>query len=191
MLNEWLLALARWLDTHEWSTGLHESLYVYAWVETTHVLTLMLFLGMLIAIDLRMLGVGFTNIPASTMAARLDKPMMIGFAVMLVTGFILFYAIPVRTTQSVWFRIKVVLLIAAGVNAWLFRGKMRASVGDWDTSPRPPKRIRVGAGLSLGLWAGVVLCGRAIAYDWFDCYREMPRWIYWAAGCADELAALE
>ena len=143
MLNEWLLALARWLDTHEWSTGLHESLYVYAWVETTHVLALMLFLGMLIAIDLRMLGVGFTNIPASTMAARLDKPMMIGFAVMLVTGFILFYAIPVRTTQSVWFRIKVVLLIAAGVNAWLFRGKMRASVGDWDTSPRPPKRIRV------------------------------------------------
>jgi len=123
LLNEWLLALARWLDTHEWSTGLHESLYVYAWVETTHVLALMLFLGMLMAIDLRMLGVGFTNIPASTMAARLDKPMMIGFAVMLVTGFILFYAIPVRTTQSVWFRIKVVLLIAAGVNAWLFRAR--------------------------------------------------------------------
>ena len=29
MLNEWLLALARWLDTHEWSTALHESLYMY------------------------------------------------------------------------------------------------------------------------------------------------------------------
>ena len=45
MLNELLLALARWLDTHAWSTALHESYYMYAWIETTHVLTIMVFLG--------------------------------------------------------------------------------------------------------------------------------------------------
>ena len=114
MLNELLLTFAQWLDTHQWSTDIHESIYMYSWIEATHVLTLMIFLGMLCVIDLRMLGAIFPNVPASKIAERLDKPMIIGFVVMLITGFLLFYAIPVRSTQSIWFRIKVVLLILAG-----------------------------------------------------------------------------
>ena len=191
MLNEWLLALARWLDTHAWSTGLHESLYMYAWIESTHVLTLAVFLGMLIVIDLRMLGVLFMDVPASVIARRLDLPMMIGFVVMLVTGFVLYYAIPVRTTQSIWFRIKVVFLIAAGVNAFLFRARMQDSSASWDLAPRPPRNIRIGAALSLTFWTVVVICGRAIAYDWFDCRKLDGAFMYWAAGCVDELAPLE
>ena len=95
ILNEILLNLARWLDAQTWSTDLHESLYMYAWIESTHVLTLMVFLGMLFVIDLRMLGLAFMNVPASTLAEKLDRPMMIGFAVMVITGFILY--IPANT----------------------------------------------------------------------------------------------
>ena len=191
MLNELLLNLARWLDSQSWSTAIHESIYLYAWIETTHVVTLMVFLGMLFVIDLRMLGAIFPKVPASIIAQRLDKPMMIGFAMMLITGFLLYYAIPVRTTQSLWFRIKVVLLIVAGINAFLFRAKMQASSSSWDLDPIPPKRIRVGAMLSLVLWAGVVITGRTIAYDWFDCHKQLPYAMYWAAGCVDEMAALQ
>ena len=191
ILNELLLDLARWLDSQTWSTQLHESYYMYAWVESTHVLTLMVFLGMLFVIDLRMLGVAFPNVPASTVSERLDKPMMIGFIVMVITGFILYYAIPVRSTQSIWFRIKVVLLIAAGINALLFRRQMQASDKSWDLDPKPPKRIRRGAMLSLAFWSGVVVTGRTIAYDWYDCHKELPYFMYWAAGCVDEMAALD
>ena len=191
MLNELLLNLARWLDSQSWSTAIHESIYLYAWIETTHVITLMVFLGMLFVIDLRMLGAIFPKVPASIIAQRLDKPMMIGFAMMLITGFLLYYAIPVRTTQSLWFRIKVVLLIVAGINAFLFRAKMQASSSSWDLDPIPPKRIRVGAMLSLVLWAGVVITGRTIAYDWFDCHKQLPYAMDWAAGCVDEMAALQ
>jgi hypothetical protein len=189
VLNEWLLDLARWLDAQAWSTGIHESLYLYAWIETTHVLTLTVFLGMLFVIDLRMLGLAFGDVPASTIAARLNTPMMIGFTVMMVTGLLLYYAIPVRTTQSIWFRLKVVLLAAAAVNAFLFRSRMAASVATWDVDRLPPRRIRIGAGLSLALWAGVVITGRTIAYDWYDCHRELSYFTYWLAGCVDELAA--
>ncbi|MFU8814731.1 MAG: DUF6644 family protein [Pseudomonadales bacterium] len=188
MLNELLLDLARWLNAMPWSTGLHESYYMYPWIETTHVLALMVFLGMLCVIDLRMLGLIFTNLPASKVAERLDKPMMIGFAVMVITGFILYFAIPVRTTQSVWFRIKVVLLIAAGINALIVRSRIKAAKGSWDNDPRPPRGIRVGAAVSLGLWAGVVVTGRSIAYDWYDCHKQLPEFMYWLAGCVDELA---
>ena len=188
-MNELLLTFARWLDSQAASTSIHESYYLYNWVETTHVLTLTLFLGMLIVIDLRMLGWAFSGVSAATLAERLDRPMLLGFVVMVVTGLVLFYAIPVRTTQSVWFRIKVLLLILAGINAWLFRRAMQRSVASWATDPRPPPRIRLGAALSLGLWSGVILTGRLIAYDWFDCHKALSPWLYRVAGCVDELAA--
>lgn len=183
MLNEWLLRLAQFLAAQEWSVGLHESIYAYAWIETTHVLTLAVFLGLLFIIDLRMLGVLFPEVSAADLAARLDKPMILGFVVMVITGFILYYAIPVRTTQSIWFRIKVVLLIAAGINAWLFRRRMLASVHTWAKDALPPMEIRRGALRSLVFWAGVVFAGRAIAYDWYDCHKPLSGLLQWAAGC--------
>jgi len=191
MLNELLFKFASWLDAFQSSTDLHESLYMYAWVEGTHVLTLMLFLGMLLVIDLRLLGAAFTNIPASKIVERLDKPMMIGFVVMIISGMLLFYAIPVRSAQSIWFRIKVVLLITAGINAFLIRQRTKSSDMSWDNDPIPPKRIRIGAALSLGLWFLVIGAGRSMAYDWWDCHKEMPYFMYWAAGCVNELAEFE
>ncbi len=189
-MNELLLSLARWVDAHDWSTQIHESIYLYSWIEGTHVLTLTLFLGMLVIIDLRMIGKTFTHIPADKLAARLNRPMFIGFVVMVISGSLLYYAIPVRTTQSIWFRIKVVLLITAGINAWLFHRAMQASVDTWSKDETPPPRIRRGAATSLMLWLGVVFAGRAMAYDWYDCHKPQSEFIYWVAGCVDELAAL-
>jgi uncharacterized membrane protein len=191
LLNDWLLSLAHWFDAQAWSTALHESLYLYAWIETTHVLTLMVFLGMLFVIDLRMLGLIFPGVPPAQIAERLDKPMMLGFVVMVITGLLLYYAIPVRTTQSIWFRIKVVLMIAAGINAFVFRARMQRADATWNPERQAPRRLRVGAGLSLALWSGVVVTGRAIAYDWFDCHKALPTLLYWAAGCVDELAGVQ
>ena len=190
LINEWLLAFARWLDTFAWSTEIHESLYLYAWIETTHVLTLMVFLGFLIIIDLRMLGWAFTEVPASRLFKQAATPMYIGFVVMVVTGVLLFFAIPVRTTQSIWFRIKVVLLVCAAVNVYFFHARMRATVHAWDTQEKPPPLIRRGAGASLAFWTGVIFAGRAIAYDWYDCHQPQSAVMYWLAGCVDELAAM-
>lgn len=186
-MNTLLLDFAQWLDGLEWTTGIHESLYLYNWLETTHVLTLTFSLGMLFMIDLRMLGLAFANVPASKLAERLDKPMLIGFTIMLITGVLLYSAIPVRTTQSLWFRIKVILLVAAAVNAWIFRNHMKS--GQWDRDLIPPKRAQIGAGVSLALWCGVVITGRFIAYDWFDCGQpDNGAFIDWAAGCVAEEA---
>lgn len=191
MLNELVFRFASWLDTFQSSTNLHESLYMYGWVESTHVLTLSLFLGMLLIIDLRLLGVGFTNIPASTLLEKLDKPMMIGFVIMVITGLLLYYAIPVRSTQSIFFRVKLILLVTAGINALLIRRMTHEQVLPWDNEIKPPRRIRVGAALSLTFWALIVAAGRMMAYDWWDCHKEMPNFMYWAAGCVNELAAME
>jgi hypothetical protein len=187
-----LLPLMEWLAGTRGSIALVESLYMYPLIETTHVLTLMLFLGTLAIVDLRLLGVAFKDVPVSEITARVLPFTVAGFTIMIVTGLLLFYAIPVRTYQSIWFRVKVLLLIAAGVNAWLFHRRIARDREHWDTRPRPPLGARAAAAASLAVWAGVIVTGRMIAYNWFDCDRQpQPDFVNWAAGCVVALADIQ
>lgn len=184
MFEKLIADFTTWLEATAWSVGLHESFYLFNWIESTHVLFLMLSLGMLAIIDMRMLGWWLTDVPASKVADALKIPMFIGFGVMVITGVLLFTAIPVRYSHSLWFRIKLILLFAAAINAWLFHRAMAQSVSTWDRDALPPKRIRNGAAISLSLWVLIVICGRFIAYDWFDCGKTDNAFIVWATGCA-------
>jgi hypothetical protein len=87
---------------------------------------------------------------------------------MVASGSLLFYAIPVRTFHNIFFRAKVAMLILAGLNVWVFHSTIYRTVAAWDLDTVPPKRARVAGGLSLALWAGIVVAGRMIAYSWFD-----------------------
>ncbi|MEH6581605.1 MAG: DUF6644 family protein [Halioglobus sp.] len=185
MLNLVIYDFALWLDASQWSTLLHESYYMYNWIETTHVLSLILSLGTLFLIDLRMLGYVLPQVPATTIARRLQLPMLIGFGLTVMTGLMLFYAIPVRSAQSVWLRIKLLLLIAAAVNAMVFHRRMTLSVDSWDSVSTAPPNIRYGASLSILFWTSIVICGRLIAYDWYDCSRGQNGIINIVAGCID------
>ncbi len=102
---------------------------------------------------------------------------------MVITGLLLFYANAVHETQGIWFRLKLVFLVLAGINALLFRNIMKGAISSWDSDPIPPKRIRVGAGLSVLLWTIVIIMGRLMAYDWFDCTTPQGPFINWAVGC--------
>ena len=105
---------------------------------------------------------------------------------MIGTGILLFYAIPVRTYQSVWFRAKVIFLIAAAVNVWIFHKRVSRNRAEWDAASKPPLNARVTAATSLALWAGIIVFGRMIAYNWFDCYRPQSDFVVWLAGCVVE-----
>jgi len=185
VINQLVYDFVLWLDASHWSTLLRESYYLYSWVETAHVLSLIPSLGILFFIDLRMLGLALPQVPASIIAGRLQLPMFIGFGLMITTGLLLFFAVPVRSSQSVWFRIKLLLLIASAINAWAFHYRMKCSVACWDTAPLAPRNLRAGALVSLVFWTGVVICGRFIAYDWFDCSHGQSDFINAFAGCID------
>ncbi|MYC59364.1 MAG: hypothetical protein F4X09_04110 [Gammaproteobacteria bacterium] len=185
MLNEFIYNIAVLLDETRWSTMLHESYYMYNWVESTHVLTLMLSLGMLFLIDLRMLGLALPDVPASRIADRLNLPMLVGFTVMVITGLLLFYAVPVRSSQSIWMRIKLVLMVGLLINAILFHHRMKEAETGWDSQLRAPRNLRIGAICSLAGWSAIVMCGRFIAYDWFDCLYLDPGFMSSMAGCVD------
>jgi Family of unknown function (DUF6644) len=180
-----LLPFCQWLASTEWSIALHESLYMYPLVESVHVLTLCLFVGMSILLDLRLLGFTLRRVPVSEAIDRLLPWMVVGFVIMLVTGLLLFYAIPVRSYQNVFFRLKLVALVLAGGNAWVFHTTVHKRVKEWDTDPVAPRRARFAGAASLILWAVIVVCGRMIAYNWFDCDMRPGPFISWAAGCVE------
>jgi hypothetical protein len=182
-----LLSFCEWLANTSGSIALHESTWAYSIVESVHVLTLCLFLGTAVMLDLRLLGVTMRRAAVSEAVGQLIPWTVAGFALMVVSGALLFYAIPVRTYQSIFFRAKVLMLIMAGLNVWVFHSTVYRKVGEWDLDPVPPKRARVAAGLSLALWLGVVVAGRMIAYNWFDCDRQpQPAIVNWAAGCVTD-----
>ena len=182
-----LLHFCEWLANTPGSIALHESLWGYPVLESVHVLALCLFVGMAAALDLRLLGAALRRTPVSEAAARLLPWAVAGFVVMVVSGALLVYAIPVRTYQSIWFRAKVVLMMAAGLNAWVFHHTMYRRVGEWDLDRIPPQRARAAGAVSLVLWASIIILGRLIAYNWFDCDRQpQPPIVNALAGCTTD-----
>jgi len=179
-----LLSFCEWLASTHWSVALHESHLGYPLVESIHVLTLCVFVGMSMMLDLRLLGLTLRDVPFSEVADRLMPWMIGGFVVMVVSGALLFYAIPVRSYQNIFFRVKMILLVLAGVNAWVFQKGVYRRLASWDRDASPPRRARIAGGASLVLWVAIIVAGRMIAYNWFDCNTQIEgSAMYWAAGC--------
>jgi uncharacterized protein DUF6644 len=163
-----LNAFCEWLANTRGSIALHESLWAYPIVESVHVLALCLFLGLTVMLDLRLMGVTLRGARVSEVTERLLPWITAGFVLMVASGSLLFYAIPVRTFHNIFFRVKLAMLILAGLNVWVFHSTIYRTVAAWDLDTVPPRRARVAGGLSLALWAGIVVAGRMIAYSWFD-----------------------
>ena len=96
---EWLRPLHRlfeWADTRPSRIAIRESEYLYSWVLISHVVSMCLFAGLVLMMDLRLLGVGNTRTPS----LRLHRA--------------LFPWHPLRFQSSFLFWIEVVLLLMAG-----------------------------------------------------------------------------
>ena len=152
-----MLEIAIWLSETKWSIALLESLYMYPWIESTHVLSICFFIGILLFVDLRLMGVAFTKIPISEMNNKVLPWSLFGFGLMTLTGFLLFYAIPVRSYQNIFFRFKVILILFAGLNAFLFHRQMKLEGMKWDEAKSIPKSVHLKASASLVLWSGVII----------------------------------
>src|SRR6266568_6421767 len=149
------LAFFEQLAESPWSVGLHESEIAYSIIESIHVWSLCLFFGMTLMFDLRLLGWTMRQVPVSEVIGRLQPWTIAGFVIMVISGTLLFFAIPLRSYKNIFFRGKMLLLLLAGLNVWLFHSRVFPSVTAWDLEGIPPRAARVAGALSLVLWIGV------------------------------------
>ncbi len=164
-----LFDVFEWLGNTPWSIALHESRYAFLVVLTVHVLTLTVFVGTAVMIDLRLLGAAMTRVPVSEVISRLLPWSVTGLAVMIASGALLFYAAPLARYENVFFRLKMAALALALANAWFFDRTAYRRVAAWDLDPVPPRQARMAAAASLVLWAIIITAGRMMAYQdyWF------------------------
>jgi hypothetical protein len=173
-----------WLAGTSGSISLHESVYLWPAIESVHVLTLGLFVGFSAILDLRLLGVSFTGVPAGKLARRLLPWTTAGFAVMVVSGVLVFYGNPLHFYHNIFFRLKLVLLILAGINVWVFHRGVWRTIERWNTDAATPRAARFAGAASLVLWISIIFAGRLIAYNWFECKNTQIAAVRWASGCA-------
>src|SRR5258705_10045684 len=112
-----------WIEGLAWTTALPESPFGYPLIETSHVACIVIFAGLVIMMDLRLVGLAFTNAPLAQIQRRLFPWQMASFVPSTATGILLFCVDPLRYYRNVFFLAKLVLLVLAGLNALAFHLK--------------------------------------------------------------------
>jgi hypothetical protein len=166
-LLEPLQSLFQWVDDFESSWELRGSQYAWAWVVVLHVVSVSIFAGLVVMMDLRLLGIGHMRTPFSVLQRRLFPWQMVGMVLSVGTGVVLLYAQPMTYYANVFFWMKMMMMGIAGVNALAFHYISYDTVSAWDTGRTPPGAARLAGVLSIVLWAGVIVAGRLIPYNWF------------------------
>jgi hypothetical protein len=158
-----LLNGCRWLADSWVGTQIRESDNLFSAIETVHVLGIVFTAGTIAIIDLRILGLILSRYSLSEILRPLVRITWLGFSLMASTGFLLFWSEADKLYFNLAFRLKVTLLALAGANQWVFHAThQRAATAQPNAAAA--WRAKLAASLSLALWLGVIVLGRAIAY---------------------------
>lgn len=156
----------QWLEATTVGSAIRNSSWLFPAIESVHVLGITVLVGSTGLFDMRLLGTGFLRDRRASDVAKQVMPWVWGsFSVMFVTGVLMFSSEATRCYQSWFFRLKLVLLLLAGLNAFIFQFGAYRQIANWDeASAAAPARARAAAWVSLLLWVFVVFAGRGIAY---------------------------
>ena len=127
---------------------MQQSTYAFEVAEMFHLLGLAGLGGGILIIDLRVLGLGLMSRSPAQLVRELQPYLVACLCTSLVSGLLLLAAEPIRYYYNPAFRIKMLFLLSAV----LFSAFIQ----------RPLLQRRVTAVISLVLWLGVGLAGRAI-----------------------------
>jgi len=155
-----MLDFCQWALHSHFGHAVSDSVWLFPAIEICHLLGLAVLGGTILLLNLRLMSLRFPDEPVAELA-RDVQPLMVGsLAVMLVSGFFLFSSEAVKMYGNVAFHYKMIFLLLAIVYTFTIYRKVVLSAEG---------RIRLfwrvsAALLSLALWAGVGLAGRAIGY---------------------------
>jgi len=160
-----LFGWCQWLEHTPLALAIAESDWLFPLIEGSHILALPLSVGMIVIFDLRLLGLAFLEGPATTIMTEMLRWSKAGFAVMFITGVLLFMTHAGKAYGNVFFRAKLMFLLLLGVNALVYQTIFYPKMTQWDVARNPPVGAKLCAGLSLIVWIGVIICGRTMAYQ--------------------------
>jgi hypothetical protein len=149
-----------WSNQSWFGQAIADTIWAFPLIETIHILALTMMFGSIVIIDLRMLGLGMRKQSVTVLAKNLEPYMTWGLVTMLASGYLLFASEAMKCFVNDAFKFKMALLFPAIIFQYtLFRWTTHK-----DEDKRPMLLGWLVALLSLGLWFGVGVGGRAIGF---------------------------
>jgi hypothetical protein len=155
-----MMSLVQWLGHTAIAQAIHNSSWLFPFVEIFHLLALALLGGTILLIDLRFFNLGFKSKTMPELFHDVQPWLVLSLAVMLLSGFLLFMSEAVKMYTNEAFRYKMLFLALAMVFTFTIHRAV-ALKGSGRASPVVGWLVAV---ISLALWAGVGLGGRAIGF---------------------------
>ena len=159
-----LFAICYWLEHTSIGTAVRESTWLFPTIETIHIFGIILLVGSTSILDLRLLGWAFREDSVSKLARRYLPWTWAGFVIQVATGFLLFSSEATKMYDNPSFQIKMLLIVLAGANAFVFHMLAYRKVATWHDAPVAPLSARCAGCFSILLWFGIVAAGRWIAF---------------------------
>ena len=159
-----IAAFLKALEATAVATKIRESLYVFPFLESTHVIGLALVFGTIAIIDLRLIGLASSQRSFKRIYSDILKWTWAAFALTALTGALMFITNATVYYHNFYFRAKMLLLVLAGINMGVFELTLGRKVESWDKSPSAPPLGRAVGVLSIALWITVLFMGRLIGF---------------------------
>ena len=161
---ESIAQVLRWLDSTSLAVFIRESPWAFPTIESTHVIALALVVGTIAIVDLRLIGFASTRRAFTELSGEVLPWTWGAFVFAVTTGGLMFVSQPVDYYENTAFRIKIVLLLLAGLNMAVFQLITHRGVSRWDRAASVPLPGRVAGTLSLIFWISIVFFGRSIGF---------------------------
>jgi len=156
--------IAHSIQSIDFLTEFSESVLAYPIVLSTHLTCIALFGGMILATNLRLLGLTFKDVTITQMVTSFRSWKRLGGTVMVATGVLLAASEAEKYSPNPFFWTKMIVLGLILAHGAIFRRSVYSNTEELDRSPVIPVPAKVAAILSLILWTAMFTMGRLIAY---------------------------
>ena len=164
-----IAAIADAIEATSIGTAIAESRYAFPIIEGTHLIALSVSVGLIFLTDLRLMGLFLREVPAAAILHGLRPYVLSGFALVFLSGGLLFWAEASEVIASPAWVFKFAFIGLAGLNALYFEFVIARRPGALSQERGSlPRGVKLAGLASLTIWTLVVICGRLIAY--------LPHW---------------
>jgi hypothetical protein len=157
-------SILSWLEGLRLANFIAETDWAFAAVESVHVIALASLLGTIAVVDLRLLGLAWAGRPYTEVAREVLPWTWGAFIFAVMTGSLMFITQAAAYYANVAFRIKMLLLLLAGINMLIFQLITARGVARWDQGTPIPLSGKIAGMLSLTFWIAIVFFGRRIGF---------------------------
>jgi hypothetical protein len=158
------MGIAHSIQSIGFLTAFSESVLAYPIVLSIHLACIALFGGMILATDLRLLGLSFKSLTITEVVSSLRPWKRVGGTIMIAMGLPLAASEAEKYAPNPFFWTKMIILGLIGMHALIFRPIVYSKTEELDRAPVIPTKAKVAAILSLCLWTAMFVMGRLIAY---------------------------